>query len=84
MVKMKMISFITEVGVNMQPDYMIKFEFDQETGNIATDEETIIIGFSTQEKKGTLMYIRNNDEHNPEYISVEMNNNGEIIVLKIK
>ena len=61
----------------MQPDYMIKFEFDQETGNIATDEETIIIGFSTQEKKGTLMYIRNNDDQNPEYISVEMNNNGE-------
>ena len=61
----------------MQPDYMIKFEFDQASGNIATDEETIIIGFSTQEKKGTLMYIRNDDQVKPEYISVEMNNNGK-------
>ena len=66
----------TEVGVNMQPDYMIKFDFDQESGSIATDEETIIIGFSTQEKKGLLMLIRNDDQVNPEYISIEMNNNG--------
>ena len=61
----------------MQPDYMIRFEFDQESGNIATDEETIIIGFSTQEKKGTLMLIRNDDPVDTEYISVEMNNNGK-------
>lgn len=69
----------TEVGVNMQPDYMIKFSFDQESGSIATDEETIIIGFSTQEKKGTLMLIRNDDDIRPEYISIEMNNNGKDI-----
>ena len=62
----------------MQPDYMVKFEFDQDTGNIATDEETIIIGFSTQEKKGIMMYIRNDNDVKPEYISVEMNNNGEL------
>lgn len=68
----------TEVGVNLQPDYMIKYTFDQESGNIATNEETIIIGFSTQEKKGTLMHIRNDDKIRPEYITVEMNNNGNL------
>ena len=61
----------------MQPDYMIKFELDQDSGSVATDEETIIIGFSTQEKKGTLMLIRNDDTAKPEYISVEMNNRGK-------
>ena len=61
----------------MQPDYMIKYKFDQESGEISTDEETIIIGFSTQEKKGQLMLIRNDDDE-PEYISVELNNNGMI------
>ena len=60
----------------MQPDYMVRFEFDEASGDIATDEETIIIGFSTQEKKGLLMLIRNDDKDKPEYISVEMNNNG--------
>ena len=60
----------------MQPDYMVRFEFDEASGDIATDEETIIIGFSTQEKKGLLMLIRNDDKEKPEYISVEMNNNG--------
>lgn len=66
----------TEVGVNMQPEYMIKYTFDEDSGNIATDEETIIIGFATQEKKGMLMHIRSDDEENPEYITVELNNNG--------
>ena len=61
----------------MQPDSMIRYEFDETSGNIATDEETIIIGFATQEKKGMLMHIRNNDVLNPEYITVELNNNGE-------
>lgn len=65
----------------MQPDFMIRYEFDQESGNIATDEETIIIGFSTQEKKGTLMLIRNDDPVDTEYISVEMNNNGWCFIL---
>ncbi len=60
----------------MQPDYLVKYEFDQSSGSIATDEETIIIGFSTQIKKGILMQIVNADPVRPEYISVEMNNNG--------
>ena len=60
----------------MQPDFMIRYSFDQSTGQIATDEETIYIGFSTQEKRGTLMRIRNDDPVQPEYISIEMNNNG--------
>ena len=63
----------------MQPDSMIRYEFDETSGNIATDEETIIIGFATQEKKGMLMHIRNNDVLNPEYITVELNNNGETL-----
>ncbi len=62
----------------MQPDYMIKFEFDEQTGDISTDEETIIIGFSTQLKKGILFQIVNGNRDRPEYISIEMNNNGEI------
>ena len=64
--------------MNLQPDYMVKYEFDQESGNIATDEETIIIGFSTQLKQGILMQIVNANKVKPEYISIEMNNNGEI------
>ena len=62
----------------MQPDFMIRYSFDQSTGQISTDEETILIGFSTQEKRGTLMRIRNDDENQAEYISVEMNNNGKL------
>ena len=62
--------------MNLQPDYLVKYEFDQESGNIATDEETIIIGFSTQIKKGLLMQIVNGNKDRPEYISIEMNNNG--------
>ena len=73
------INFIlhSEVGTNMQPDSMIKYTFDQESGEISTDEETIIIGFSTQEKRGQLMLIKS-DDPNPDYISVELNNNGMI------
>ena len=73
------INFIlhSEVGTNMQPDFMIKYTFDQESGEISTDEETIIIGFSTQEKRGQLMLIKS-DDPNPDYISVELNNNGMI------
>ena len=74
----------TEVGVNMQPDYMIRYEFDQESGDISTDEETIIIGFSTQLKKGILLQITNADPDKPEYISVEMNNNGKFDVLNLE
>jgi len=66
------------MGVNMLPDYMIRYELDQETGSISTDEEHIIIGFATQEKKGTLMYLRNSLDVKSEYISVEINNNGVI------
>ncbi len=65
-----------EVGVNLQPDYMVRYEFDQSSGSIATDEETIIIGFSTQLKKGILMQITNGDPVRPDYISIEVNNNG--------
>jgi hypothetical protein len=67
-----------EVGVNMKPEYMVKYEFDQESGNIATTEETIIIGFATAEKRGILMQIMNGNKNNPEYITVAMNNNGKL------
>ncbi|CAH1775387.1 unnamed protein product [Owenia fusiformis] len=70
-----------EVGVNMQPGYMIRYEFDSSTGTISTDEETIIIGFSTQVKQGILMQIRNDPNLQiPEYISIELNNNGGVKV----
>ena len=59
----------------MQPSYMIRYQFDTSAGDISTDEENILIGFSTQEKRGTLMFVRN-DATPPEYISIEINNNG--------
>jgi len=59
----------------MLPNYMIRYQFDTSAGDISTDEENILIGFSTQEKKGTLMFIRNGHTP-PEYISIEVNNNG--------
>lgn len=67
---------LSEMGVNIQQDYMIRYELDQESGSISTDEEQIIIGFATQEKKGLLMHIRDASTTHPEYISVEVNNNG--------
>jgi len=69
-----------EMGVTMQPDYMIRYEFDKAAGDISTDEENIYIGFSTQEKHGTLMYIRSENDK-PDYISIEVNNNGGIKVI---
>ena len=64
-----------EMGVTMQPDYMIRYAFDQSAGDISTDAENIYIGFSTQEKHGQIMFIRS-DGDKPEYISIEINNNG--------
>jgi len=65
----------TEIGVVMHPSYMIRYQFDTSAGDISTDEENILIGFSTQEKRGTLMFVRS-DSTPPEYISIEVNNNG--------
>jgi len=59
----------------MHPSYMIRYQFDTSAGDISTDQENILIGFSTQEKRGTLMFIRS-DSKPPEYISIEVNNNG--------
>jgi len=64
----------------MLPSYMIRYQFDTSAGDISTDEENILIGFSTQEKQGTLMFIRN-DARPPEYISIEINNNGWLCAL---
>jgi len=61
---------------------MIRYQFDTSAGDISTDEENILIGFSTQEKKGTLMYVRS-DSQPPEYISIEINNNGWFSVMFI-
>lgn len=46
-----------EVGVNLRNSWYVRYQFDTEAGNIATDEEQIIIGFSTQDKKGILMRV---------------------------
>ena len=65
----------------LDPSYMIRYQFDTSAGDISTDEENILIGFSTQKKQGTLMYIRN-DARPPEYISIEINNNGLSLVTR--
>ena len=68
----------TEVGANIRAGWMIRYEFDEASGAISTDEETITIGFSTQVKQGILMQIRNDPRNaRPEFMSVEMTNNGE-------
>lgn len=69
-----------EIGVLMQPNYMIKYEFDPASGDISTTEEDITIGFSTQEKRGQIMYIRS-DVKPYDYISIEINNNGGVKVI---
>lgn len=63
------------MGVVMEPSTMIRYQFDVSAGDISTDEENILIGFSTQEKHGQLMFIRNGATP-PEYLSIEVNNNG--------
>ena len=65
---------LTEVGVNMQTNYMIQYEFDEKQGLSATDFMYIRVGFITKKKQGILIQLRN--EKNTEYISLEMNNNG--------
>jgi len=69
-----------EMGVVMDPSTMIRYGFDTGGGDISTDEENILIGFSTQEKHGQLMFIRN-DAMPREYISIEINNNGGVKVI---
>jgi contactin associated protein-like 2 len=69
-----------EMGVVMDPSYMIRYQFDTSAGDISTDEENILIGFSTQEKHGQLMFIRS-DSNPIEYISIEVNNNGGVKVI---
>lgn len=66
---------LTEMGVVMEPSTMIRYAFDTGGGDISTDEENILIGFSTQEKHGQLMFIRS-DSQPIEYMSIEINNNG--------
>ena len=66
--------FFTEVGVNMQTNFMIQYTFDKTQGLSATDFTYIRVGFITKKKQGILIQLR--DETNIEYISLEMNNNG--------
>lgn len=65
-----------EVGVNMQTNFMIRYEFDEIQGLSATDFMYIRVGFITKRKQGILIQLRN--ERNTEYISLEMNNNGGV------
>ncbi|XP_071101429.1 neurexin-4-like [Haliotis cracherodii] len=67
-----------EVGVNMQTNFMVRYTFDEDQGLSASDFQYARIGFSTKNKQGILMQMRN--EPNSEYISVEMNNNGGVKV----
>lgn len=65
-----------EVGVNMQTNFMIRYEFDEKQGLSATDFVYIRVGFITKKKQGILIQLR--DLTNTEYISLEMNNNGGV------
>lgn len=68
----------------MMPAYMISYELDQSSGKIATDTESIIIGFVTKKKQGVLMYITDGkpplasatEGDNKEYILLYINRNG--------
>ncbi|ELU06487.1 hypothetical protein CAPTEDRAFT_191087 [Capitella teleta] len=66
----------SDVGINMHPDSMIRYEIDRQSEVTSTVDETLIIEFSTDMKQGTLMSITNDDPSQKEFISVEMNNNG--------
>jgi len=68
---------LTEVGVNMQPNYKIKYTFDEIQGLSSSDFRYIRVGFITKKKQGILIQLRN--EANTEYISLEINNNGKIM-----
>lgn len=76
MLELKLLFFIlSEVGVNLKPNYMVRYEFDETQGLSATDFQYATIGFSTKVKQGILMQLKSPQYQ--EYISVEMNNNGE-------
>ncbi|PVD37242.1 hypothetical protein C0Q70_04237 [Pomacea canaliculata] len=68
-----------EVGVNLKTNYMVRYEFDETQGLSATDFQYATIGFSTKMKQGILMQIRSVEY--PDYISVELNNNGGVKVV---
>lgn len=55
---------------------MVRYEFDETQGLSATDFQYATIGFSTKMKQGILMQIRSVEY--PDYISVELNNNGMV------
>ncbi|XP_074652127.1 neurexin-4-like isoform X2 [Tubulanus polymorphus] len=64
-----------EVGVELDAGSYVQFDFSSQ-GTLATEDETIIIGFSTLRKQGILLQVINPDI--PEYISVQLNNNGGV------
>ena len=59
----------------MKQNYMVRYMFDETQGLSASDFQYATIGFSTKVKQGILMQLKSVDT--PDYISVEMNNNGE-------
>lgn len=68
-----------EVGVNLKNNYMVRYMFDENQGLSATDFQYATIGFSTKIKQGILMQLKS--FQTPDYISVEMNNNGGVKVV---
>nr|KAG5692255.1 hypothetical protein BaRGS_011755 [Batillaria attramentaria] len=70
---------VREVGVNLKQNYMVRYEFDETQGLSATDFQYATIGFSTKVKQGILMQLKSVET--PDYISVEMNNNGGVKVV---
>ena len=61
----------------MKQNYMVEYTFDETQGLSATDFQYATIGFSTKVKQGILMQLKSVET--PDYISVEMNNNGECV-----
>ena len=59
-------------------NYMVRYEFTEAQGLSASDFQYATIGFSTKVKQGILMQMKSTETE--EYISVEMNNNGESII----
>lgn len=68
--------YLTEVGVNLLKEYMIKYEFSAEQGLSATDFMHVRVGFTTKKKQGILLQLQ--DATNTEYISLEINNAGTL------
>ena len=66
---------VAETGLNMLPNFMIKFNLSETDELANTYLQYIRTGFMTKKKQGILLQMR--DMTNSEYVSLEINNNGK-------